>query len=65
MIRRKLVKIVTKLGALSKQHGLLKFVNSIAHASTLNGFVQDLDYAITDYQVQVTKSTASVVLCSG
>ena len=65
MVYRKLVRIVTKLGPLSEQHGLLGFLNNVDHAKTLNGFTQDLVYAITNYQVCVMKSTVSVVLCFG
>ena len=63
MVRRKLARIITKLRALSEQCGLLKFLNNIDHASALNSFVQDIAHTITDYQVRVTKSTVSVILC--
>ena len=65
MVRRKLARIITKLGALSEQRGLLRFLNNTDHASALNGFVQDLAYTITDYQVCVTKFTVSVILWFG
>jgi len=55
--RRKLDGIVAKLGPLSEQHGLLKFLENVDHANTLNGFVRDLAYAITDYQVWAPNST--------
>ena len=51
LVRRKLVKIIAKLGSLSEKHGLAKFLNNADHANTLNSFVQDLAYAVTDYQV--------------
>ena len=54
---RKLEEIMARLGQLSEQHGFLKFLGNVDHADTLNGFVQDLDYAITDYQVCNTNST--------
>ena len=43
---------MVKLGPLSEQHGLVKFLNNIDRANTLNGFVQDLANAVTDYQVR-------------
>ena len=51
VVRRELVRIITELGPLSEQHGLAKFLKNPGHANTLNGFVQDLAYAVTDYQV--------------
>ena len=54
---RKLERIMARLGQLSEQHGFLKFLDNVDHANTLNGFVQDLAYAITDYQVCNTNST--------
>jgi len=56
-IRGKLDGIIAKLGPLSEQRGLLKFLNNVDHANALNGFVQDLANAVTDYQVWVTNST--------
>lgn len=55
-VRRKLVGIVAKLGSLSEQNGLLRFLKNADHADTLNGFVQDLAYAVTDYQVRSVNS---------
>lgn len=43
--------IVVKLEPLSEQNGLLKFLRNEDHAGLLNGFVQDITYAVTDYQV--------------
>ena len=43
---------MNKLKPLSEQHGLAKFLKNVDHADTLGGFVQDLSYAITDYQVR-------------
>ena len=60
IICRKLNGIVAKLGPLSEQHGLLKFLKNADHANTLNGFVQDLAYAVTDHQVWVPDSTTRV-----
>ena len=48
---RKLAEIIAKLKPLSKQHGIAKFLKNVDHAQVLNGFVQDLAYAVTDYQV--------------
>ena len=50
-IHRKLARIIAKLEPLSKKHGIAKFLKNADHASILNGFVQDLAYAVTDYQV--------------
>ena len=50
-VRRKLVRTITRLKPLSKQHGIVKFLKNADHAKTLNGFVRDLDTAVTDYQV--------------
>ena len=61
LVRRKLVGIITELGSLSEQHGLAKFLKNADHANTLNGFVQDLAYAVTDYQVCCASSTARSV----
>jgi hypothetical protein len=61
VIRRKLAGIIAKLGPLSEQHGLMKFLKNADHANTLNGFVQDLAYAVTDYQVCATNSTSRTV----
>ena len=54
LVHRKLVGIIIKLGPLSEQHGLRRFLKNVDHANTLSGFVQDLDYAVMDYQVCVT-----------
>ena len=51
VVCRKLVRIVTELRPLSEQHGLAKFLKNAEHAERLNGFVQDLAYAVADYQV--------------
>jgi hypothetical protein len=51
-ICRKLVKIITKLKPLSEQNGIMKFLKNTDHANVLNGFVQDLAHAVTDYQVR-------------
>ena len=52
--RRKLAGIIAKLGPLSEQHGLMKFFKNVDHANTLNGFVNELAYAIIDYQACYT-----------
>ena len=51
VVCRKLVSIITELRPLSEQHGLAKFLKNEDHANRLNGFVQDLTYAVADYQV--------------
>ena len=56
IIRRKLAGILAKLGPLSEQRGLQRFLKNVDHANTLNGFVQDLACAVTDYQVYVSSS---------
>jgi len=60
-VRRELAGIIAKLGPLSEQHGLLRFSKNVDHANTLNGFVQELIYVVTDYQVCVTKSTLRTI----
>ena len=50
-LRRKLAGIIAKLAPLSEQHGIARFLKNVDHAKILNGFVQDLAYAVTDYQV--------------
>ena len=50
-IRRKLAKVIAKLGPLSQQNGIAKFLKNVDHADILNGLVRDLAYALTDYQV--------------
>jgi len=49
--------IVVKLEPLSEQNGLLKFLRNEDHTALLNGFVQDMAYAVTDYQVCGRKRT--------
>ena len=51
VVDRKLAGIVAKLKPLSEQHGIAKFFKNVDHAQVLNSFVQDLAYAVTDYQV--------------
>ena len=50
-VRRRLAGIVAKLEPLSEQNEIMKFLKNVDHAMLLNGFVQDLAYAVTDYQV--------------
>ena len=59
-VRRKLAGTIEKLEPLSKEHGLLKFLKNADRANALNGFVQDLAYAITDYQVRTPSSATCV-----
>ena len=56
-VRRKLAGIIENLEPLSQEHGLLKFLKNADRANTLNDFVQDLAYAITDYQVRTASPT--------
>ena len=51
LVYSKLAGIILKLG------GLLRFFKSVDHANTLNGFVQDMDYAVRDYHVCVMNLT--------
>ena len=60
-MNRKLAGIVTTLTPLSKQHGIARFLKNDDHAKILNGFVQDLAYAVTDYQVWDDDSVAGAV----
>jgi hypothetical protein len=60
-IRRKLAGIIVKLEPLSEQHGIAKFLKNVEHANVLNGLVQDLAYAVTDYQVWDPDSIAEAV----
>ena len=50
-VNRKLGGIVAKLEPVAEQHGILKFLKNADYVNILNGFVQDLAYAVTDYQV--------------
>lgn len=59
-IRRKLAGIIAKLGPLSEQNGIMRFFKNADHANILNGFVQDLAYAVTDYQVWEADSIPGV-----
>ena len=49
--RRKIAEVISGLEALSKQCKISKFFKHVDHAETLNGFVQDLEYAVSNYQV--------------
>ena len=60
-VPRKLARIVENLEPLSKEPGLLKFLKNADRVNTLNGFVQDLFYAITDYQVCIENPPMRVV----
>jgi hypothetical protein len=50
-ICRRLADVVVQLEPLSEQNGLLRFLRNGDHAASLSGFVQNIAYAITDYQV--------------
>ena len=52
--------IIAQLEPLSRQHGIVKFFKNVDHANTLNGFVQDLTNAVTDYQVRNPDSIVGV-----
>ena len=54
------MEVVVKLEPLSEQNGLLKFLRNEDHAGLLNGFVQDIAHAVTDYQVCDRKRTVRV-----
>ena len=56
-IRRRLMGVILKLEPLSEQSGLSKFLRNEDYAGLLNGFVQDIAYAVTDYQVRRRKRT--------
>lgn len=49
--RRKLTGIIDELRQISEQRGLLKFLNNVNHTNILSGLVQDVAYAVMDYQV--------------
>ena len=49
--------VLEGLEPLSEQNGLLRFLRNEDHAGLLNGFVQDMAQAITDYQVCNCKRT--------
>jgi hypothetical protein len=51
-IYRKLAGVVAKLRPLSEQNELAKFLRNAENADLLSGFVQDLTYAVADYQVR-------------
>jgi hypothetical protein len=53
--------IIAELKPLSQQNGFAKFLKNVEHGQTLNGFVQDLACAVTDYQVWDTESIAETV----
>jgi hypothetical protein len=50
-ICRRLIDVIVKLEPLSEQSGLLKFLRNEDYSGLLNGFVQDMGHAVTDYQV--------------
>ena len=58
LLHSKLAGIVAALKPLSEQNGIVKFLNNVDCADTLNGFVQELAYAVTDYQVCDTSTIA-------
>lgn len=60
--RRKLAGIVSKLEPLAEQHGLMKFLKNVDHSNILNGLVNELACAITDYQARGANSIAGAVL---
>ena len=60
-VHRKLTRIIENLEPLSKEHGLLKFLKNADRVNSLSGFVQDLVYAITDYQVCIENLPMQIV----
>ena len=60
VLHSKLAGIVAALKPLSEQNGIMKFLNNFDYADTLNGFVQELAYAVTDYQVWDTGTIAEI-----
>ena len=50
--------VIVRLEPLSEQSGLSKFLRNEDYAGLLNGFVQDIAYAVTDYQVCGRKHAA-------
>jgi hypothetical protein len=54
---RKLEEVIAKLEPLS-DHAFVGFLCNIDYAKTLAGFVQELAYAIGDYQVRAPGPTA-------
>ena len=53
--------MIEKLKPLSEKHGIVKFLRNADYAKTLNGFVRDLDTAVTDYQVCAADTTTCAV----
>ena len=53
-----MVNIIAKLRPLSERHGIVKFLRNADYAKALNGFVRDLDTAVTDYQVCAADTTS-------
>ena len=51
VLHSKLAGIVAALKPLSEKNGITKFLNNVNYADKLKGFVQDLAYAVADYQV--------------
>jgi hypothetical protein len=56
-----LARIIAKLEPLSEQHGIMRFLKNVDYANTLSGFVQELGYAITDYQVLVMNPASRTI----
>jgi hypothetical protein len=50
--------IIAELGPLSHPNVIEKFLRNFDHAKVLNDCVQDLVYAVTDYQVWAANSIA-------
>ena len=58
---RKLRGVLAKLGPLSEQHALVRFLRNADNAKTLTGFVQELADAVMDYQVRTTSACPAVI----
>jgi len=57
LLCRRLMDVLEKLEPLSEQTGLLRFLRNEDHAGLLDGFVQDVARAVTDYQTSLQQST--------
>ena len=59
---RRLVDVLEKMEPLSEQNGMLKFLRNGDYTGLLNGFVQDISNAVTDYQVRSRMRTVKSYL---
>ena len=49
--------VLESMEPLSEKNGLLRFLRSEDHVGLLNGLIQDIAQAVTDYQVRGRKRT--------